>query len=332
MSSVASQSRFKVLLTDRPWLDADLERSILRECGAELIEAPSGDEATLRAHAHSIDAIATVWAQVTPAVIDSARSTCRVISRLGIGLDNIAVEHATAVGIPVTNVPDYCVGETADHAMALLLAAARNIAFFHLRTKREEYALARGPIMHRLAGSTLGLFGFGRIARNLAQKARAFGMRIMAHTPSGNDYGLGVEMVSFETLLRDSDFLSLHAPLVAATCGRFGWEEFRQMRPAAWIINTSRGAVIREDELWRALQQGCLAGAALDVFHPEPPSLAHPLFRDERVIVTPHAAFVSEESVRELRTRAFRQIVAVLQGKRPEHVVNPQVYSIAPDA
>ncbi|RPI91010.1 MAG: C-terminal binding protein, partial [Planctomycetaceae bacterium] len=251
---------------------------------------------------------------------------CRVICRTGIGLDNIAVTTATARGIPVTNVPDYCVAEVADHALALLLAGARRIAFFHLRTKRAEYRLQAAPPPDRLAGKTLGLVGLGRIGSNLAVKARAFGISIVAHTPSGNDRGLGCPMVTLDELLERSDYVSLHAPACDATRHLIRLPQLERMRPTAWLINTSRGALVCEVDLWIALQRNLLAGAALDVFDPEPPDLSRPLFRDERVIVTPHAAFVSPESLIDLRRRVALQILDALQGRRPENVVNPLAY------
>lgn len=315
----------RVLLTDRAWPDSDLERRILDEAGAELIEPADGEEATLIELARDADAIATCWAQVTSQVIRAA-PRCRVISRFGIGLDNISVETATELGIPVTFVPDYCISEVSDHALAMLLACARQIAFFHHRTQIGEYNLRAAPPMHRLAGRVLGLVGLGRIARAVLPKARALGLEVIAHTPSGNDYGTGCRMVSFDELLQHCDFVSLHLPLTEQTRGLVAAREFTHMKRTAYLINTSRGPLVDEIALWEALQQDELAGAALDVFDPEPPDLSRPLFRDERVIVTPHAGFLSEESLHELRTRASRQVVQALQGRRPDQVVNPQVY------
>ena len=179
--------------------------------------------------------------------------------------------------------------------------------------------------MRRLSGQVLGLVGLGRIGSAVAERARAFGMQVLAHTASGKSSEPCVRMVSLEELLKASDYLSLHAPSTPATKGMIGEAQFKLMRPTAWIINTSRGALIDESALWAALQENRIAGAALDVFSPEPPDLSQPLFRDERVLVTPHAAFVSEESLAELRQRAAHQIAAALTGKRPENVVNPQV-------
>jgi D-3-phosphoglycerate dehydrogenase len=311
----------RVLITDRPWENSDVEREVLRPLGAEVIEAPDGEEETLADLACDVDAIATCWANVTERVIAGA-ARCRIICRMGIGLDNIAIPAATARGIPVTNVPDYCVEEVADHTLALLLAFARNIGFFHLRTKQGAYNLRAASPMRRLSGQTLGLFGLGRIGRRVAEKARGLGLKVIAHTSSGNDHGTGCPMVTLEELLVGSDFVSIHAPLTAATRHVFDAAALARMKPTAVLLNTSRGPLIDPDALRTALRDNRLGGAGLDVFEPEPPDLSDPLYRDERVIVTPHAAFVSEESLLELRTRVARQILACLSGSAPENIVN----------
>lgn len=314
-------ARWRVLLTDRAWPDSSIEREVLKVVDAEVVEAPAADEETLARLAADVDAIGTNWANVTRKVIEHS-PRCQVISRFGIGLDNIAVDVATQRGIPVTNVPDYCVTEVAEHTLALLLAAARNIGYFQLHTKAGEYKLQAAPPMRRLSGQTLGLIGLGRIGSAVAERARAFGMQVLAHTASGLSRDPGVQVTSLEHLLKTSDYVSLHAPATAATKDLIGLPQLQWMKPTAWIINTSRGALLNPDALWSALQQNLIAGAALDVFSPEPPDLSLPLYRDERVIVTPHAAFVSEESVSELRHRAAKQIAAVLSGQVPENVVN----------
>lgn len=312
--------RFRVLLTDRAWPDASIERDILAAIGAELIEAPDGSEETLAALAADVDAIGTCWARITETVIRAA-PRCRVIARFGIGLDNIDVPFAAGRGIVVTRVPDYCLEEVADHALALLLALARNVAFFHHRTKQGEYDLRAGPPMRRLSKQTLGLLGFGPIGQAVFRKARGLGLNVVAWSRSGNDRGTGCPLVALDQLLAISDFVSLHLPFNDATRHLLAGREFRRMKPTACVINTSRGGLIDHDALDDALSQGRLAGAALDVFDPEPPDLSLPLYRHERVIATPHAAFLSVESLQELRTRAARQIADVLEGRQPEHVV-----------
>jgi D-3-phosphoglycerate dehydrogenase / 2-oxoglutarate reductase len=317
---------FRVLITDRAWPDCSIERDVLKSVGADVVEAPQTDEQTLISLARDADAIGTNWAPVTANVIRAA-SRCKTVARFGIGLDNISVPTATGLGIPVTNVPDYCVSEVSDHALALLLAAARNVAFFHARTKAGEYDLSAGPPMRRLSGMTLGLIGFGHIARALFPKARALGMTVIANTRGLDNCGTGCPMVPLDELLVKSDFVSLHAPLSDSTRHMISGPQLARMKPTAWLINTSRGGLIDNTALKAALAAGRIGGAALDVFEPEPPDLSDPLYRDERVIVTPHAAFVSAESLHELRLRASRQIADALEGKRPANVVNPEVYA-----
>lgn len=315
--------RYRVLITDRAWPDTEIERSILQQVGAELIEAAATDEATLSQLAAGADAIATNWAKVTDRVIRSC-SRCQIVSRFGIGIDNIAVATATELGIPVTNCPDYCVSEVSDHTLGLLLACARKIGFYHGRTKRREYQLDAGPLMRRLSEQTVGLIGLGHIARVLLPKLQALGLSVLAFTPSGNDHGTGCQMVDLPELLSRSDFVSLHAPLVPETRKLINADRLRLMKPTAYLINTSRGGLVDAMALTAALERNQLAGAALDVFDPEPPDLSLPLFRDERVIVTPHAAFVSVESLQQLRRQAINQVVQALRGQPPDNVINPQ--------
>ena len=314
--------KYRVLLTDRAWPDALVEQKVLAEVGAELEEAPASDEQTLIALAADVDAIAANWAKVTEAVIRAAKK-CRIIARLGIGIDNIAVNVASELGIPVTNCPDYCVSEVSDHALGLLLACARRIGFFHLRTKRGEYNLNAAPLMRRLSGQTVGLVGLGRIGQALSLKLRALGLSLLAYTPSGSDHGTGCRMVSLPELFAQSDYVSLHAPLMPETRQLVNGDLLQRMKPTAYLINTSRGGLIDADALWQALQNHQLAGAALDVFAPEPPDLSQPLYQDERVIVTPHAAFVSQESLEQMRRQAMSQVVQALRGEPPHNRINP---------
>lgn len=320
-----TKAGFRILITDRAWPDLDVERAILAEIGGKVVEPESSDEASLEEMARGVDAIAACWAEVTPAVIRAARR-CRIVARLGIGLDNIAVETATELGIPVTYVPDYCVQEVSEHTLALLLSFVRRVALFDRRAKSGEYNRNTTTPLVRLSGRKLGLVGFGRIGRAVFHKAQGWGVEVAAHSSSGDDYGTGCRMLGLDELLRQSDFVSLHLPLTERTRRLIGERELACMKPTGFLINTSRGALIDHAALWQALQENRIAGAALDVFDPEPPDLSQPLFRDERVIVTPHAAFLSEESLLELRTRTARQVADALQGLRPEHVVNPQVY------
>jgi D-3-phosphoglycerate dehydrogenase len=320
---------FRVLLTDRGWPDAEIERRELAAVGAELVEAPDGAEPTLVALARGVDAIATCWARVTAAVI-AAAPHCRLVARLGIGLDNIDVAAATARGVPVTNVPDYCLDEVSEHALALLFACARQVAWYAVQAKSGRYVRETPVPLGRMAGRTLGVVGFGPIGRAVARKAQGLGLKVLACSRSGDDHGTGFPMRSLDGLLAESDYVSLHAPLTPETRKLISAPQLARMKRGAFLINTARGGLVDEAALLAALESGHLGGAALDVFDPEPPDLSAPLFRHERTIVTPHAAFTSVESLADLRTRVARQIVAALRGERPPHVANPAVFSAHP--
>jgi D-3-phosphoglycerate dehydrogenase len=314
----------KSLLTDYAWPDLDIERNILAEYGAELVVAPDRELPTLIRLAEGADAIMTNWSDVPAALIDAAPN-CRIIARLGIGLDNIDVRHATERGIPVTNVPDYCLIEVAEHTLALLLALARKIGVFHQNARAGRYDLAAGLPLRRIEGKTLGIVGLGKIGRRVAEKAQALGLRILAASRSRRNPMPGVAWADMDELLTQSDFVSLHVPLSDETRGMIGARELALMKPTAFFINTARGGLVDHAALARALAEGRLAGAALDVQDREPADLSQPPYNDRRVIVTPHAAFYSSESVEELRRRVAHQVGARLTGGRPENVVNPEV-------
>jgi D-3-phosphoglycerate dehydrogenase / 2-oxoglutarate reductase len=315
----------KVLLTDYAWADVGIERQILGEAGAELVVAKATDAASLAAAAVNADAIMTNWAKVTEPVIAAGRKL-RIVARLGIGLDNIDIEAATRRRIVVTNVPDYCVIEVAEHSLALLLALARKVGFYHQETKSGQYRLQSGPPLRRIEGQTLGIIGIGRIGQKLAEKAVPLGLRVLATSRNRpGELPHSVEFCDLDELLRRSDYLSLHLPLTPQTRHLIDARRLAGMKRGAYLINTSRGALIDTAALISALESGQLAGAALDVQDPEPPPLERPPYNDPRVIVTPHAAFVSIESLENLRTRASRQVAAFLTGERPENIVNPSV-------
>jgi D-3-phosphoglycerate dehydrogenase len=322
-------SKFKVLLTDYAWPNLDIERQTLATIDAELIVAPSGEVATLTVLAADADAIMTNWAKVPAAVIDAA-PRCRIVARLGIGLDNIDVEAATRRRMLVTNVPDYCLIEVAEHALALILALGRKVGFYHHETKSGRYELKAGAVLRRMEGQTLGIIGLGNIGRTLAGKALGLGLKVVATSRTQRASMPGVTRVSLDELLSQSDYVSLHLPVTSETRHMIGAAQFARMKPTAYLVNTARGGLIDNAALAAALKAGRLAGAGLDVQDPEPPGLSLPPWNHPRVIVTPHAAFVSEESLANLRLRVSRQVTAVLSGSRPENVVNAAALADAP--
>lgn len=292
-----------------------------------LIVATQSDADSLAKLAVDCDAIMTNWAKVPESVI-AAAPRCKIISRLGIGLDNIDVAAATRRSMLVTNVPDYCIVEVAEHALALMLALARKVAFYHHETKQRRYNLQYGPVLRRIEGQSLGIVGFGNIGRKLAEKAVALGLRVLAtgRTPkAASQLPPDVTWCELKDLLTQSDYISLHVPHTPETNHMIGAEQLACMKPSAYLINTARGGLVDHAALAAALDAGQLAGAALDVQDPEPPDLSQPPYNDPRVLVTPHAAFVSVESLENLRTRVSQQVVICLQGGRPDHVVNMSI-------
>jgi D-3-phosphoglycerate dehydrogenase len=315
--------KFHVLLTDYAWPDLDIERSILGEIDAELVVAPEDqrDSASLAKLAADADAIMTNWVKV-PAEVIAAAPKCKHVARLGIGLDNIDVAAATAHGMVVTNIPDYCLIEVAEHALALVLALGRKVAFYHQQTKGGRYELKAGAVLRRMEGQTLGIVGLGNIGTALATKGAAIGLKVLATSRTPRETPPGVEFCDLDRLLQESDYVSLHVPMTTETKHLMNAQRLAQMKPTAYLINTARGGLIDNAALSAALAKGQLAGAGLDVQDPEPPDLSTAPWNDPRVIVTPHAAFVSEESLTNLRSRTARQVVAALSGQEPAHVVN----------
>jgi D-3-phosphoglycerate dehydrogenase len=251
---------------------------------------------------------------------------CRIISRFGIGVDNVDIPAATERGIVVTKVPDYCIDEVSDHAVALLLAAVRKIPFANSMVHSGRWEMPAVVPIHRLRGTTLGLVGFGRIPQLVAPKAQAFGMRVVAfdpYIPKAVFDSAKVESVDFPQLLKTSDYVSIHAPLLPETQGLFNADAFRQMKRHAYLINTARGPIVDEAALAQALDAGQIAGAALDVMTKEPPT-GSPLLGRPNVIITPHTSFYSEESLNDLETKAAEEVVRVLKGEAPRNPVNPE--------
>lgn len=318
---------YHVLVTDYAWPTLEIERTVLAAVDAGLMVSESGAPDDLLRLAPSADAILTCFKQIPPTVLDAA-PRCRIVSRYGIGLDNIPVEHATQLGIVVTNVPDFCLDEVADHTLALLLACARRIVDYAQATRAGVWSQQSARPMVRLAGQTLGLVGYGNIAARVAQKARALGLEIMAYTPRLRADALapwGRATNDLDELLAQADYVSLHAPLTEATRGLIDARALRRMKPTAYLINTARGAIVDERALRQALREGWIAGAALDVLSQEPPAADHPLLGLENVILTPHAAFYSQEAIADLETRAAQHVAQALRGQIPNHVVNPAV-------
>ena len=315
-----------VLLTDYAWPDVAIEAGIIEGGGFRLVTGPakptSAEAITALASEHQPAAIMTNWAPVGAAAI-AASSRLRIITRLGVGLDNIAVDEATRRGIWVTNVPDYCLEEVSDHAVAMLLAWARGLTHFDREVKAGRWEPARARL-HRVRDLTCGLIGLGRTGRRTAAKLRGLGVRLLGHARHPDAAVGGVEMTTLEELLRRSDAVIVHLPLTPATRHLLDRERMALMKPGAFLINVSRGAVLDTSALIEALESGGLSGAALDVLEDEP-RVPPGLLRSD-VILTPHIAFSSGASLLELRRRASEEVVRVLRGEPPEQARNEPAF------
>jgi len=313
-----------VVITDHVFPSLEIEQELLGAIGATVVSLQARSEVDLLDAVTDADALLVCYAPVTDRVI-RRMTRCRIIARYGIGVDNVDLGAATAKGIVVTNVPDYCVDEVSDHALALLLACARRIPALAGRVRSGRWDARDAAPMHRLRGQTLGLVGFGKIPRRLADKARALGLEVIAFDPyvAGDEMeARGVQKTSLPGLLARSDFVSVHAPLAPETQGMIAEAELRAMKRSAYLINTARGPLVLESALLRALEEEWIAGAALDVLQHEPPAADHPLQRFANVILTPHVAFYSEESVQELQRKAAEEVVRALSGRPPRSPVN----------
>jgi D-3-phosphoglycerate dehydrogenase len=318
-------AQFQVAVSDSVFPNLDPASAVLSKIGAQLrlAEQPN-PEAILRV-AKDADALFATYAKITAEMIRQM-TRCRIISRFGIGVDNVDIPAATERGIVVTKVPDYCIDEVSDHTMALLLAAVRKIPLANSMVHAGKWEMPAVVPIHRLRGTVLGLMGFGRIPQLVAPKAQSFGMRVVSYDPYiPKDVfdRANVQSVEFPELLKISDYISIHSPLLPETQGLFNAEAFRQMKPHAYLINTARGPIVDEAALARALDAGQLAGAALDVMPKEPPT-GSPLFGRPNVIITPHTSFYSEESLVDLQTKAAEEVVRVLKGEAPKNPVNPE--------
>jgi D-3-phosphoglycerate dehydrogenase / 2-oxoglutarate reductase len=301
------------------------ERAMLGDVGARLVERPCLTEEDLIAHGREAAAILTLDEPLTARVIASLEC-CRVISRFGIGVDKVDLDAATAAGIVVTNVPDYCVDEASDHALALLLAVERRIPALDaaVRQGRWDTAAVAGRV-RRLRGRRAGVVGFGRLGARFARKAAALGLEVCVHDPYVADAEIesaGAQPLPLDELLASSDIVSLHVPLTADTLHLLDRRRIFSMREGAVLVNTSRGGLVDEEALVEALEEGRLGGAGLDVFEREPPGPDHPLLALPNVVVTSHSSHYSLESGAEMRDRAFRNVADVLAGRPPATPVN----------
>ncbi|GEN36343.1 C-terminal binding protein [Aneurinibacillus danicus] len=321
--------KWKVVVTDWEYEDLRFEEAVFSPYESiELVPAQCRTEDEVIAACADADAIINQYAPISAKVIE-ALEKCRVITRYGVGVNTIDLDAATAKGICIANVPDYCMDEVADHALALILSWTRKITLADRYTKEHKWDFKVTQPIYRLRGRTLGLVGFGKIPQALAEKVKPLGLKVLAYDPyfpADKAEEKGVTLVSLDELCSTADIVSVHAPLMAATKGMIGSRQFDLMKQDTIIVNTSRGPVIDEAALVAALQQGKIAGAALDVVEEEPIVRDHPLLSMDNVILTPHVAWYSEEAAEEMRSKAAMGVVDVLiHNEYPKYLVNQSV-------
>lgn len=312
-----------VLITDYAWPDLRIEREVIEGAGLRLVAGPQEPAAAGRiadlVREHQPASILTCWAQVDAKAI-AASQQLRHVGRIGVGLDNIDVAACTARGVPVTNVPDYCVEEVSDHVLALTLAWARGVVHFDREVHAGRWQPA-GAELRRVADLSIGVIGYGRIGRATVRKFKAFGCRVLVHTEATGAAVDDVQMVGLDALLAASDVVVLHVPLTAQTRHLIDDARLARMKTGAFLVNVSRGAIVDSAAVAKALASGHLSGAGLDVLESEP-EVPAALLSQPGALITPHVAFSSTASLAELRRRAAQEAVRVVGGASPLNQCN----------
>jgi glyoxylate reductase len=301
---------------------------------AEVVTRAAPEKATVEEMIAGAPGLAGIMpvngARVTAEVMDAAGRSLRVISTFSVGYDNVDVAAAAARGIPVTNTPDVLVNATADIAFGLLIAGARRFGEGIQAALEDRWQWAQGLMWgQEVSGATLGILGMGRIGTAVARRALGFGMRVLYHSRTRKpivEFALGAEYRSFENLLEESDFVSLHCALTAETRHVLNADAFRRMKPTAIVVNTGRGGLIDQAALLKAVRSGVIAGAGLDVTEPEPPAPDDPILRTPGIFVLPHIGSCSVAARTGMTQVCVRNLIAVLSGERPPNCVNPEVY------
>ncbi|OXT02783.1 dehydrogenase [Notoacmeibacter marinus] len=327
----------KVVITDYDFGDVSVETEILEAAGAEVIALQAKCEEDLFDVAPHCAAMMNQYAKIGKETITRMKR-CEVIARYGVGVDIVDVGTATDKGILVTNVQNYCTEEVADHAVALWLALARKLPDYDRATHAGVWQWQSGEPVYRLRGRTMGVVSLGKIGQAIVTRTQAFGVNVIAYDPflpAQVAEKLGVELVDKADLLARSDYILMQAPMTPDTHHFLSDAEFAAMKPGAILVNTGRGPTVDNKALFRALSEGHLAAAGLDDTEEEPAKRANwrpddnPLFTLPNVLVTPHAAYYSEQSIHAARVTAATQVAKVLTGQRPDYTVNAEALAVS---
>jgi D-3-phosphoglycerate dehydrogenase / 2-oxoglutarate reductase len=313
-----------IAVTDTVFPSLDPAKTALARLNPTYRMSKSVNADDIVAVAKDADAVLVTYAKLTRDVLMQL-TRCRAIGRFGLGVDNIDLPTAKEKGIAVNYVPDYCIREVSDHAMALLLALIRKIPLSNKLVQSGRWEMPAVVPIRRIEGTVLGLIGFGHIPRLVAPKAQAFGMKVISYDPFAKPdvfKAAGVEGVDLDTLLKTSDYVSVHAPLLAATRGMLNATAFSKMKKGAYVVNTARGPLIDEPDLIAALDSGQVGGAGLDVVAAEPLAKDSPLLGRDNVIISPHTAFYSIEALNELQTKCATDVARVLSGEKAVYPIS----------
>lgn len=319
--------KFKVVITDAEYKSFDLERKELEKADADLLVYQCRTEDEVIKVAKEADGLIVQYASITKRIIESLKK-CQVIARYGIGIDSIDVEAATEHGICIVNVPKYCIDEVSDHTIALALNCVRKVTMLNNAVKKGIWDFKISEPIFRLRNMKLGLVGFGNIARMVSRKAQVFGLSVLVYDPYISPSVMtrnNVKKVNLEELLAEADIISLHLPLTKDTKYMFTEKEFKSMKNTAFIINSARGPLIKEKDLYRALKEKWIAGAGLDVTEKEPIDSNNTLLELDNIIITPHVSFYSDESLKDLQRSAAEGVAQILKGEIPTSLVNKEV-------
>jgi len=323
-------AKFKVVITDREFETIEPEKAVLEKIGAEVFAYQCKNEDEIIEIAKDCDGLIMQYANLTRKVIESLEK-CKVISKYAIGLDRIDLKAATEKGICVGHVADYCVDEVSTHTVAMILALNRKLLIHDKNIKAGIWDYKLGKKIYNLKGQTIGLVGFGKIAKLVLEKVKPYGMNILVYdpfVPANVVSEMGGKLVDFEELITTSDIVSIHVPLLESTRYMFNKEVFKKMKNSAILINMGRGPVIKETDLIWALENKEIAAAGLDVTDPEPIQPDNPMLKMDNVIITPHAAYYSEESQLPLQTLTAENVAQVLTGYYPRYLANKEVKEI----
>lgn len=318
---------FKVTLVDHEWEDTQLEERMFEEAGLELQILQSREKERIIEAAKTSDALLILYADIDEDILKEAQAAGRlqIVSRYGIGINMVDVAAAKACGIDVANVNDYCIDEVSDHSLAFILAAARRLIPYYNDTRAGHWDFKVADLPIRSSKATVGLLGFGKIPRRLAEKLNAIGYNVMAYDPFVSEedmHAVHVRKATVEEIIAKSDFISVHVPLIEATHHLLNREAFQAMKSNAYIINTARGPIIDEEAMIEALQNGEIAGAYLDVTETEPLPANSPLRTLPNVVLSPHAAWYSEDAFFEIRYKAIQNIIEKSEGKTPTYLIH----------